>query len=489
MSWKSLRENIEAITVAILLALLIRHFVFESYEIPTGSMAPGLNGLHVAVHCPNCDTENHVGIHSDSITNKIKMGNRIEIFEGICPNQDQALKIPTLGKDRFLCPACGQAHPTSGGTLRREVAISIRAWCKECTNRFPVVVNNSDILGGNKILVDKVGYDWSEPERWDVVVFRFNRERNYIKRLVGLPGEKIRVTHGDIQINGLIESKPLEVQEYFWIPIHDSAVKENGQVESAWNASPGWIRNNAGWDFNQIQGEGQLKYVRGVNNKYNYNSLRGSTTGISSPVRDLDLRTTLRATPEPGKSEARLSLSIQNHPSEYRWSFPFETGNAELELIKPDRAPNVLATLEGFALEPDRKYQIEVQVVDRRVRLIVDGKLLSDIALPATELESGTAVGNQVALASGVSIGAKKCGGTIEHLQLFRDQHWTLDGNYGISTPYQIEANRYFVMGDNSPSSLDSRYWGSFARSNLLGRGFVIFWPALPGRNEIGFIR
>ena len=204
MSWKSVRENVEAITVAILLALLIRHFVFESYEIPTGSMAPGLNGLHVTVPCPNCDTENHVGIQSDSLTNKIKMGNRIEIFEGVCPTTDKALQVPTQGKNRILCPACGQVHPTSAGNLKREPAISIRAWCKECTYRFPIVVKINDVLNGNKILVDKMGYNWAEPERWDVVVFRFNRERNYIKRLVGLPGEKIRVVHGDIQINGAI---------------------------------------------------------------------------------------------------------------------------------------------------------------------------------------------------------------------------------------------------------------------------------------------
>ncbi|MDG1456212.1 MAG: S26 family signal peptidase [Planctomycetota bacterium] len=52
-----------------------------------------------------------------------------------------------------------------------------------------------------------------------------------------------------------------------------------------------------------------------------------------------------------------------------------------------------------------------------------------------------------------------------------------------------MDEDRYFVLGDNSPSSLDSRYWGSFSRTNLLGKGFLIFWPALPWRNESGFIR
>ncbi|MEC9476057.1 MAG: signal peptidase I [Planctomycetota bacterium] len=489
MSWKSLRENIEAITVAILLALIIRHFIFESYEIPTGSMAPGLNGLHVTVPCPNCETDNNVGIQSDSLTNKIRMGNRIEIFEGLCSETNKPIEVPTQGKNRIQCPSCGQVHPTSTGTLKREPAISMRAWCKECTYRFPVIVKFGDVLNGNKILVDKMGYNWTEPERWDVVVFRFNRERNYIKRLVGLPGEKIKIAHGDVHINGSIQAKPLSVQEHFWITIHDSAVEERGQVEAAWNASPGWVRKDSGWDFNLIQDEGELKYVRGVDNKYNYNPLRGSSHRINSPVRDLSIRTELRASPEPGKSEARLSIGIQNFPSDYRWSFPFSSGSAVLELIRSGEDPVLLTSVDGLALTPDQQYRIEAQIVDRTARLIVDDKLVSEISLPDSEIDSGTRLGTQIALASSVSIGAKQCGGTIEQLQLFRDQHWTLDGNYAISSEYQIEADRYFVMGDNSPSSLDSRYWGSFARSNLLGRGFVIFWPALPGRNEIGFIR
>lgn len=489
MTWRSLRENIEAITVAILLALIIRHFVFESYEIPTGSMAPGLNGLHVTVSCPNCNEDNRVGIHSDSLTNIVNLGNRMEIFEGTCPNTEKNIKITTQGNNRFVCPHCGELHSTSDGNLRRSHALSMRVWCKECTHRFPVVVENGDILGGNKILVDKFSYDWTEPKRWDVVVFRFNRERNYIKRLVGLPGEKIQVVHGDIWIDGKVESKPVDVQKRFWTPIHDSAVEEQGHVEAAWVASPGWVRTESGWDFNQIQGQGSLRYVRGIGNKYNYNPVRGSSSRLLSPVRDLQLRTLMRATPEPGMNEARLFISLHNYPSEYRWSFPFSTGNAQLELIRSDSEPTILATAEDFALQPDRQYLIEAQIVDRRVRLIVDGQLLADTALPATELGSGTATRNRSELASSVSIAAKQCGGTIERIELSRDQHWTLDGNHAISSPYQIEAGRYFVMGDNSPSSLDSRYWGSFARSNLLGRGFVIFWPGLPGRNEIGFIR
>ena len=48
----SFRENIEAIAVASILALFVRHFAVEAFEIPTGSMAPTLFGMHVQWRAP-----------------------------------------------------------------------------------------------------------------------------------------------------------------------------------------------------------------------------------------------------------------------------------------------------------------------------------------------------------------------------------------------------------------------------------------------------
>lgn len=54
------------------------------------------------------------------------------------------------------------------------------------------------------ILTDKISYRFHSPLRGDVVVFRApkNREHEYIKRIVGLPGERIKITNGDVFING-----------------------------------------------------------------------------------------------------------------------------------------------------------------------------------------------------------------------------------------------------------------------------------------------
>ena len=53
---------------------------------------------------------------------------------------------------------------------------------------------------GDRILVNKFIYDFNEPERYDVIVFKYpnNAKQNYIKRLIGLPGDNILVENGDI---------------------------------------------------------------------------------------------------------------------------------------------------------------------------------------------------------------------------------------------------------------------------------------------------
>src|SRR6186713_2966356 len=48
------RETVESIAMAVILALLFRGFVAEAFVIPTGSMAPTLDGRHKDLKCPQC---------------------------------------------------------------------------------------------------------------------------------------------------------------------------------------------------------------------------------------------------------------------------------------------------------------------------------------------------------------------------------------------------------------------------------------------------
>lgn len=42
---------------------------------------------------------------------------------------------------------------------------------------------------------------------------------------------------------------------------------------------------------------------------------------------------------------------------------------------------------------------------------------------------------------------------------------------------FEVPQNSYYVLGDNSASSRDSRYWGIVPKDNIIGRAFFIFWP------------
>jgi signal peptidase I len=41
----------------------------------------------------------------------------------------------------------------------------------------------------------------------------------------------------------------------------------------------------------------------------------------------------------------------------------------------------------------------------------------------------------------------------------------------------EIPPDRYMAMGDNSASSLDSRYWGSIPAKDVVGRPLLIYYP------------
>lgn len=59
---------------------------------------------------------------------------------------------------------------------------------------------------GDNLIVDKITYRFSDPQRFDIIVFPFRYEDHvyYIKRIIGLPGETVQITDGDIYIDGEI---------------------------------------------------------------------------------------------------------------------------------------------------------------------------------------------------------------------------------------------------------------------------------------------
>jgi signal peptidase I len=136
-----------------LVFVVLRPFLFEAYVAPTNSMAPTLLGSH----------------------------------------------------HRGVCPQCGQPNfrtPVNDPFGMRETPRSI------CKHFHVARISEVDprVLSGDRFLVAK----FFAPRRWDLVAFRFpeNPRQVYVKRLVGLPGEKIQIDEGAAWANGQRLSPP-----------------------------------------------------------------------------------------------------------------------------------------------------------------------------------------------------------------------------------------------------------------------------------------
>jgi signal peptidase I len=44
-------------------------------------------------------------------------------------------------------------------------------------------------------------------------------------------------------------------------------------------------------------------------------------------------------------------------------------------------------------------------------------------------------------------------------------------------TEFKVSSDHYLVMGDNTMNSSDSRTWGDFPRTNVIGKSFFVYWP------------
>ncbi len=65
------------------------------------------------------------------------------------------------------------------------------------------------LLVDDRLLVEKVTYDFREPKRGDIVVFHAPTDpgQDYIKRVVGIPGDQLRITRGQLQLMGATISR------------------------------------------------------------------------------------------------------------------------------------------------------------------------------------------------------------------------------------------------------------------------------------------
>jgi len=157
---KNRRESIESFVV-VFVAFLVFSLEAEGFVIPTGSMAPTLMGRHKEIVCPECGDVYTVNADCEVDSSGSGAATGIRVVWGTCQNCRFTTRVddaPSVSGDRIY-------------TMKKDLALPL----------LPQA--------------GRVG-----PGRWEVAVFRLPEDPQvrYIKRLVGMPDEIIRIQQGDI---------------------------------------------------------------------------------------------------------------------------------------------------------------------------------------------------------------------------------------------------------------------------------------------------
>ncbi|MFR3669334.1 MAG: signal peptidase I [Ruminococcus sp.] len=112
------------------------------------------------------------------------------------------------------------------------------------------------IMTGDRVFGNRLAYRFGEPERGDIVIFKYpdNEEELYIKRVIGLPGDKVEIRDGLVYLND--SAKPLEEPYLKETPVGDYdpyQVPEDGYFMLGDNRN--WSKDSRFWENTYVTRE------------------------------------------------------------------------------------------------------------------------------------------------------------------------------------------------------------------------------------------
>ncbi len=294
-----------------------------------------------------------------------------------------------------------------------------------------------------------------------------------MKRVVGFPGETIEIRGGDVYVNGEMARKSLAKQREMAVLVHDTAWPySKHDVHSCWLTKDRWMFTSDSWRSDAIAS--RLQWL-------NYLHLRRSPSlppaVEESPVLDEDgynqaaSRQLNQATDLmlvcnlSAIGQGQLAFKANDGRETFQVSIVPVTGAITLEetVMSCKRFKRRLAS--SLATE------LVLSLIDRQVILAIEGRELLNYPFdPVAETAAGTS--------TPFAIGSSGLDVQVTRIQIYRDIYYTPATRASDSKSRQLGPDEYFVLGDNSPISRDSRSWmgGELVRgSSLVGRLLAVF--------------
>jgi len=375
--------------------------------------------------------------------------------------------------------------------------------CPNC-NRTLMTAKAMPVSNGDRILVLKCIYQFIEPKRWDVIVFKNPPEPtiNYIKRLIGLPGEKVQIIDGDIFIDDKIARKPAKVQKELWMPVYDNDYQPVRHEDDSFNghiwAQPfinegdsKWVTTDSSptiFSLDSPDRTNSMVYDTSIGNDfratYAYDDV---DTYRTMPVcSDLMVRFDCRS----GDLRGHIGIALSKYETTYRAEVLFSTGTMIVTKQEKGKDP---VELTGLSIKHPRMNEqtlVKFANVDHQLIFEYGGtKWTHDLGRDLQDVGIRQDTEPRVEI-----FGSGKL--TLSHIAIYRDIHYTEPpGSQRAKEddPFFLKEDQFFVLGDNSPNSEDGRLWnrrgvankglsnyrtGTVPRDYLVGKALFVYWPS-----------
>lgn len=210
----SLRENIEVLAVVIAVVMAFRMYIAQPYQIPTGSMQPTLYGV---TGTPNVE-KTWQDLPGINLVKLALTGGRYK--EVVAKHSGYITPVAEADGFFFWEISDGAGNALSRYKIHKDFRNPEERASRAFVQKGQVLYRGIQRFGDH-VIVNRVAYNFRKPERGDVVVFSTKNleyvrpNSSYIKRLVGMPGEKIRVCDGRIYADDVLVDSPAHFRRQY----------------------------------------------------------------------------------------------------------------------------------------------------------------------------------------------------------------------------------------------------------------------------------